>query len=252
MEASLRAIVLRRRDAGESDRRLTLFTFEEGKIDAVAKGARKATSRLASTSEPLVVSHMNVASGKHSRFITQAQPTSAFRQIRTDYDRLTQALALAELYAAVLPYEQPAPELFALFEQSLAQLETHPKPIVALTWGEARLMESSGFFPDFSRCVIDGSSIAVAEPFLSPHAGGFVSEESAGPFTDRYRVRAEVLYGLSKIVELELAPPNLKFAEETILALLPFWKHITDIAIPANESLAGQIRQLLHSRVQLG
>ncbi|MBI1755525.1 MAG: recombination protein O N-terminal domain-containing protein, partial [Fimbriimonas ginsengisoli] len=38
-ERTVTAIVLRRRDSGESDRRLILFTPEEGKIEAIAKGA---------------------------------------------------------------------------------------------------------------------------------------------------------------------------------------------------------------------
>ena len=41
------AIVLRRRDFGEADRLLTLYTPERGKISALAKGARKPTSRKA-------------------------------------------------------------------------------------------------------------------------------------------------------------------------------------------------------------
>ncbi len=41
------AIVLRRKDFGEADRILTLFTPELGKIRALAKGIRKPASRKA-------------------------------------------------------------------------------------------------------------------------------------------------------------------------------------------------------------
>ena len=40
------AIILSRRDFGEADRLLTLFTPHHGKIRAIAKGARKPSARL--------------------------------------------------------------------------------------------------------------------------------------------------------------------------------------------------------------
>jgi DNA repair protein RecO (recombination protein O) len=64
MTQMLRALVLRRRDAGESDRALTLLTEERGLVEVVAKGARKVGSRLAGCSEPLAVCELEVAKGK--------------------------------------------------------------------------------------------------------------------------------------------------------------------------------------------
>ena len=64
MDTTVEAIVLRRRDSGESDRRLTIFSRELGKIDVVAKGAKKPTSRLRGVSEPLNVGRFTYASGK--------------------------------------------------------------------------------------------------------------------------------------------------------------------------------------------
>ncbi len=234
-ESSLRAIVLRRTDSGESDRRLTLLTFELGKIDAIAKGARKGNSRLGAVSEPLSVAVMSLAPGRHARFVTQAQQSRSFRKMRTSFDRLSFALALTELYAAVLPYEEPVPEVFELLERSLQELEAHEQPLVAFIWCQCKLLEVSGFWPSFDTCVTDGSSVVVAEPWLSPEAGGFLSEESANEYTDRFRTRAEVLYGLARIVDLDVPPANLKFAVPTTLALLPFWKHFVDYRLPSYE-----------------
>ena len=39
------AIILRHADWGEADRLVTLYTREQGKMRAIAKGARKITSR---------------------------------------------------------------------------------------------------------------------------------------------------------------------------------------------------------------
>ncbi len=245
-EFSVHAIVLRRRDAGESDRRLTLLTREQGKIDVVAKGARKPSSRLAGSSDPLSVAIFGIAEGKQRQFVTQAQPLSSFRGLRTDYERLTHALALTELYAAVLPYEQPLPEAYELLVKSLEALEMHPKVIVASVWAQMALLEISGFRPQFETCVLTDQPLEVAEPWVSPEAGGVVNEQDALKFTDRYRVRAEALYGLNRIADIEQPPVNLKFASEALEAIHPFWRRAAETAIPANESLIGEVR---HSRL---
>src|SRR5688500_15988706 len=103
-DTTVTAIVLRRKDSGERDRRLTLLTPELGKVDAIAKGARKGASRLAGSSDPLAMARMTLAKGKVNLFVTQAQPIHSFRGLRTDFERLSLALALVELYGAVLPW----------------------------------------------------------------------------------------------------------------------------------------------------
>lgn len=239
---TVHAIVLKRRDAGESDRRLTILTEEFGKVDVIAKGARKAASRLAGVSDPLCVSRLEIAEGKMNRFVTQAQPLRSFPGLRTDYERLGFALALCELYAAVLPLEQPFPEAHALLFDSLRHLEKHPKPIVCLVWAEVQLLAISGFMPQFERCVSTDEAITEAEPFLSPRAGGYICDQAASPHTDRFRSRAEVLYGLIKLPELETPPANLRFAEETLADLLPFWRAIAEAPLPANETAVREAR----------
>lgn len=239
---TVHAIVLKRRDSGESDRRLTILTEELGKIDVVAKGARKAASRLAGISDPLCVSRLEIAEGKMNRFVTQAQPLRSFPGLRTDYERLGFALALCELYAAVIPLEQPFPEAHELLFASLRHLEKHPKPIVVLVWAEVHLLAISGFMPQFERCVTTDQAIAEGEPFLSPRAGGYVCDQAASPHTDRFRSRAEVLYGLVRLPELEAPPANLKFADETLADLLPFWRAIAEAPLPANETAVREAR----------
>ncbi len=241
-ESTVHAIVLRRRDSGESDRRLTLLTAELGKIDAVAKGARKGGSRLAGSSDPLSVSIMSLAEGKRNRFVTQAQPLTSFRRLRTDYDRLSYALSLCELYAAVVPLDQPFPEAHELLLASLRQLESHEKPLVALVWAQVALLSISGFLPQFAACVVTERPAVEPLPFLSPRAGGYVCEEAARGYTDRVRVRAEVLIGLTKLAELEEPPAHLKFAEDSLAALAPFWHHIAESPLPANESVVREVK----------
>jgi DNA repair protein RecO (recombination protein O) len=241
-EITVNAIVLRRRDSGESDRRLTVLTQEMGKIDVVAKGARKAGSRLAGSSDPMVIAKLSIATGKRNAFITQTQPVASFRGLRTDYERLSFGLALCELYSAVLPWEEPLPEAYDLLADCLAILEKHEKPLVALIWSELQLMALSGFLPAFDRSCVTGNQIKEAEPWVSPHLGGYVEEEQAMRQTDRIRTRAEVLYGLAATAAMKAPPPNLKLAEECLSVLLPFWRQIADTPLPANEAAVAEVQ----------
>ncbi len=241
-ERTVQAIVLRRRDSGESDRRLTVLTVESGKMDVLAKGARKSASRLSGISEPLSACVMTLAEGKRTAFVTQAQPLASYRGLRTDFERLSCALALVELYAAVLPIDEPFPEAFDLLSRSLRHLETHPKPMVALVWAEVHLLAISGFLPQFDRCIATDQQILEGEPFLSPRAGGYISDAAAVTYTDRFRTRAEVLYGLVRLPEFDAPPGNMKFVEEALADLLPFWFHIAEAPLPANSSAVQEFR----------
>lgn len=227
MEQTLRAIVLRRRDAGESDRRLTVLSEERGLVDVFAKGARKAGSRLAGCSEPLAVSVMQVAKGKQREFLTQAQPITSFPGLRDDYDRLACGLSLAEVAAQTTPHERPEPELFTFLLVALKHVETHEKPLVALVWALAGLLDVTGHRPSFDLCAETGAKIAEANPWYSSAAGGYVRESAASSFSDRTRTRPEVLIGLARLLDCEEPPPNLKFAEECLGLLQRIW---TDIA----------------------
>lgn len=225
--------MLRRRDASESDRRLTLLTEELGVIDATAKGARKSGSRLSGSSEPLSVSQFHLVPGKRILYVTQAQPITSYPGLRMDFGRLTLGMALAELAGAVSPHEQPAPEAFRFLVDALRYLEVHDRPVVAAVWAELQMLAIAGFTPVFGESAVTGTAVREAEPFVSPAAGGYVEEDEAGRFPDRVRTRAEVLYGLAKTAELSAPPPKLKLAGQAYALLTAFWKHIAEHPLPA-------------------
>lgn len=240
-EKTVHAIVLRRREAGDSDRRLTLLTREEGVIDVYAKGAKKAGSRLSGISEPLSASILHLATGKANWFVTQAQPITSFPQLRTDYDRLTCALVIAELYSTALPKGEFAEEAFESLLASLRFVEVHDKPLVALAWSTVRLMRLSGFMPQLDLCVVTGKKMNEAAPMVSPLSGGYVCAAVAGSHPDAYRTRAEVVLGLVKLVELGRPPVHLRYVEETVDALFRHWTGIAERRLPTFQSLVQMI-----------
>ena len=235
-DRTIRAIVLSRRELGESDRWLCLLSEEEGKLDVIARGSRKAGSRLAGCSDPLTLSKLGLAGARRNLYVTQAQPEAAFRGLRGDYSRLCCAMAFCELLSSVLPMGEPSPEAFELCLQTLFAMEKAGRAEAVLVWAELKLLEISGFLPEFGRCVDTGGELKNATPWVSPSAGGCVSEAGASEVADKFRVRIEVAWGLDKTAALDEPPERLKFALESLELLLRFWRHFLERALPANEA----------------
>lgn len=227
---------MRRTDSGESDRRLTLLTEEFGKIDVVAKGARKAGSRLAGSSEPLVRARFGWAEGKYQRFVTQVEPVTSYPGIRGDYDRMMAGLACAEVVSASLEYESQVLEIYELMTAALESLATHDSPLVVMVWVLSRLLVEEGQNPDWTVCNVTGAPLDVSPGAVSAHGGGYISREAATQYEDVTWASGETLIALNKIAELENPPPRIKGARECAEILVRFWKGILNRGLPACEA----------------
>lgn len=232
-EQSVHAIVLRRRDQGESDRRLTLLCREQGKLEAIARGSRKSGSRLAGISEPLCEANLHLSSGPRRAYVTQAVPLQSFRELRTDYERLTFGLALAEIVEAIAVSEQGAAELFDLFKLSLTYLSLHENPGTCFLWSALQLMDHEGRQPSWNRCVETGVAVAENPAWVSPMVGGYLSAGAHRDVPDRFQVRAEVLLGLAALTPLERPPAKMKFLAESIRLVYDFWVEYAHKPLPA-------------------
>jgi len=189
-----------------------------------------------------MVGVLHVAPGRKYRYVTQSQPVTSFPGLRSDYEKLSFGLALAELYDAVIPYEEPALEPFRLLVEALHRIEAHERPLVALVWAEIRLMDLAGFLPQFDTCAVTGAPVHGATCMLSPMAGGYVAAREAERFMDVFPARAEVLYGLARIALEALPPANLRFGFDCLAALMPFWRSIAECPLPANDQALAYLR----------
>src|SRR5579862_3611183 len=91
------SLVLHRLNLGENDRILTLYTREHGKLSAVAKGARRATSRLVGATELFTQARVLLATGRSLDILTQCEIRASFPALRNDLERLARATYLCEL-----------------------------------------------------------------------------------------------------------------------------------------------------------
>ena len=115
-------IVLKRRNFGEADRIITLFSQHHGKIIALAKGVRRITSRRAAALEPATQSVFFFTRAKTWDILTQAQLINSFTRARRNLARVTQTYQVLEIIDLLTRENQSHPEIYDLLVDTLDSL----------------------------------------------------------------------------------------------------------------------------------
>jgi DNA repair protein RecO (recombination protein O) len=193
----VQAIVLKRSDYGEADRLLTLYTPDLGKLRAIAKGARKPSSRKSGHVELFTHSAFLIAKGRHLDIVTQADTLDAFLPLRENLDRLGFAYYLAELVDQfslegdsssrgefhvpedpdTSPMEAAVENqpLFDLLFHSLQWLgDKTTDPALLARYFELHLLQFVGYRPQLYKCVNCGKPLEPIDNFFSAEAGGVI------------------------------------------------------------------------------
>jgi DNA repair protein RecO (recombination protein O) len=142
-------IVLGRKDVGEADRIITLFSKHHGKIRALAKGIRRLTSRKGGNLE--LFNHVRVFLEERKDFslITEVELVDSFRVWRKDLKKVAVAYELCELVDRLTAEHQKHTEVYELLLQSFSGLATADQQNhqLLITNYELSLLESLGFWP---------------------------------------------------------------------------------------------------------
>jgi DNA repair protein RecO (recombination protein O) len=169
------AIVLRHANWGEADRLVTLYTREHGKLRAIAKGARKITSRKAGHLEPFTQVKLQLARGRDLFIVTQADTLDAYQSLRENLVLTGYASYLVELLDRFVYEEGSAnPTLFRLLADSLKRLADGEDTWLAVRYYEMRLLDFLGFRPQLLKCANCGCEIKPEDQFFSFSLGGVV------------------------------------------------------------------------------
>lgn len=173
------ALVLRQHDLGESDRILTLLTRERGKLRAVAKGVRRARSKLASCAQSLCCSNMQLAAGANLDVVTQCQVRNAFYGLRADLRRLSFASYFADLVDCFVEDRGGGEQVFDLLYAAVARAERGDRLELLARVFELRLLKALGYAPELGACLRCGAELDSDWVGFSPAMGGVICRDCA-------------------------------------------------------------------------
>ncbi len=184
MELRYNAIVLKKKEVGETDRLYMLYTLEQGKVQLVAKGVRKQEAKLAGQLETLMQGLVIVVKGRGTGKIAGAVAEKNFVHLRSDADILKRVLETVNMFERLVEWDEADAELFQLLTtyltltDDLAGKKNKDKALILAEGFLFQLFARLGYMIETGVCVVSGDKLHSGEQhFFSPSAGGVLAGE---------------------------------------------------------------------------
>ena len=167
------AIVLKHVDYADSDRIITAFSLERGRIEGRARGVRKSSKRFAGRLDLFTRGQVTIREGRGAPKLEAAEITNAYLGMRVDLDRLAWAGVFSELVLKLYGEGEPHPAAFASLAAALEHLD-QPDPVRCglLYLQELRLLQEAGLKPELGHCVGCGGEVGPGRTFVFHVARG--------------------------------------------------------------------------------
>jgi DNA repair protein RecO (recombination protein O) len=159
------AVILNTFDYAESDRIVTFFTKEEGKLGGIAKGARRSRRRFVGNLEPLsrtgLLYHYNPASELVR--VEDSTLIDGYPGLKGDIERLAAGSCLVELASEMTREGQRNAALFELLTGFLELFNESGPTEVLLRFFEVKLLKAVGYMPRLDSCVVCSAAFDVGD-----------------------------------------------------------------------------------------
>ncbi|MFC7393314.1 DNA repair protein RecO [Scopulibacillus cellulosilyticus] len=146
-------IIIKTINYGETNKIITLFTREHGKIGLMARGAKKTKSKLSAVSQLLMYGQFLYQKGKGLGVLHQGEPLLPFRELKTDLYKMAYAAYIVEMLDKLTDQNVKNPYLFELLLQILNYIDEGIDPEVLLMIFEVKMLSAAGIEPELDRCI---------------------------------------------------------------------------------------------------
>ena len=225
MQVKDKAICLRAVSYSETSQVVTLFTRDNGKVAAMARGSRRPKSSFDGPIEVFSFGEVMFIikdSGGQLAMLTEFSQQPRFRGFQRNLYMLNAALFAAELTEKFLEDHDPHPELFAKYLKFLETLQTAKEQSHILAWlilYQLRLLEETGQAPMLDACVNCGQTrVGTAHPtYFSSSHNGLLCPNCEMAFAEKRLIDTSMLNILQNPAKLPKAEMKLLHKIENLL-----------------------------------
>lgn len=161
-------IVLRVNDLGESDKIVTFYSLQDGKLTGIAKGAKKSKKRFTNKLE--IFSLLQVLYDDRSRSslfrIDEAELLNSFISLRHDYERYIHGVLVCELVYIWSREHDADRNVFSLLLWALQNLDRGNSPRLVQIFFQIKLFTLLGYRLHLSGCIKCGENEGSGVPYI--------------------------------------------------------------------------------------
>ncbi len=151
-------IIFKIKDFSEADKLVSILGKKRGRIDAIAKGARRPTSRKTGSVDLFNKGKFSFAEGKSLDILTEAELLDSSEKIKEDLGISKYLFYFAELIDVFFPEVSQGEELFDYFSELLDTINKENKDYIRLSF-ELKLLQVGGFGPNLDNCNLCGEAL---------------------------------------------------------------------------------------------
>lgn len=148
----LQAFVLSNSDYGESDRIVSLFTLEHGRLKGFARGARNSRKRFGPALEAFARIDVQLSQKDGLSSLRGADVITLYSGIRGELGAIAHALYACELVECLTPEGVPLPRLYRLLAAYLERLDSGQGDEADRRMFEINLLNILGYRPSLEEC----------------------------------------------------------------------------------------------------
>src|SRR5688572_30089534 len=115
--------VLARRNFGEADRILSLYTKDHGRVSLIAKGTRRPKSRKRGHIEVFNYVKFQAVKGNGIDLMSEAEVIDDFKEVRLSLKKVSLAYYMSEVVGKITHEQESNTELFNLLLESFTTLK---------------------------------------------------------------------------------------------------------------------------------
>jgi DNA repair protein RecO (recombination protein O) len=157
---NVKAIIINRKSFSEDDSRAVVYSQELGKLDLIARGAKKIKSKLAGHLEPISLAELMVVRGRQYNYVGAAVSKKCYINIKNDLDKLVSVGRIFKIVDKQIKPGVEDKEIFNLLEDYLDIADSNKADInIFSSFFILKFLARLGFSPQLSFCVNCGSEI---------------------------------------------------------------------------------------------
>ncbi len=154
----IEGIIIRATNYGETNKIVTIYTREWGKVGVMARGAKKPNSRLSAVTQLFTYGYFLVHRSSGLGTLQQGEIISTFRAIREDIFLTAYASYIVDLTDKTTDDRKPNPFLFELVYQSLNLINEGYDAEILVNIFEMKMLNPLGLYPTLNQCTVCGNT----------------------------------------------------------------------------------------------